>query len=347
MTNDVVNEDKAPKEYAYYWSQDSSLTLDEFLDKYKPSMVQNDGTKPWIWVKGAEASKKDTGTIQAEEEASALLQEVSKKVEDIKNDASIPVRSNKKTGAKSKKELREQVQTEATDKLKAISIKHGYVSGKWLIFAPPDRVDSVWSSVAKSLVNGPLLSTAAFLTKVATSPESETQHYQHVICLYMPDVYDKNSVTDVMKVLLRNHGVNLSGVKSDLYTVIGLDSKHPSGIPSTVWKNTALMKDTEIKELKDAYFSDLSAAKKVTITKVPEVNDASTVGSKRKPPLKKKEKAKEDDPFASDEDDNQVDEKRRKNEVKMKKAGTSAKKRASESETEEEDVKPKKRKIMK
>ena len=55
-----------------------------------------------------------------------------------------------------------------------------------------------------------------------------------------------------MKVLLRNHGVNLSGVKSDLYTLIGqffisdyiprvhyllppgIDSKHPSGIPSTV-----------------------------------------------------------------------------------------------------------------
>ena len=53
-----------------------------------------------------------------------------------------------------------------------------------------------------------------------------------------------------MKVLLRQHGLNLSGVKSDLYTIIGmmsfipfhcllislegLDSKHSSGIPSTV-----------------------------------------------------------------------------------------------------------------
>jgi hypothetical protein len=56
-----------------------------------------------------------------------------------------------------------------------------------------------------------------------------------------------------MKILLKNHGANLSGVKSDLYTliggwklqlirtanyqrpfIIGLDSKHASGIPSTV-----------------------------------------------------------------------------------------------------------------
>ena len=59
----------------------------------------------------------------------------------------------------------------------------------------------------------------------------------------------------VMKVLLRHHGANLSGVKSNLYTAIGarrvshvprgtapyspavpagLDSKHASGIQSTV-----------------------------------------------------------------------------------------------------------------
>ena len=55
-----------------------------------------------------------------------------------------------------------------------------------------------------------------------------------------------------MKVLLRNHGASLSGVKSDLYTAIGqfliseglytvfiilspgIYSKHPSGIFSTV-----------------------------------------------------------------------------------------------------------------
>lgn len=52
-----------------------------------------------------------------------------------------------------------------------------------------------------------------------------------------------------MKVILRHHGLKLSGAKADLYTaigrsiipygncpygVIGLDSKHPAGIPSTV-----------------------------------------------------------------------------------------------------------------
>jgi hypothetical protein len=71
----------------------------------------------------------------------------------VENDDSIPTRSNKKTGAKSKKEIREQVnkipirwrkassanynlqaQAEATEELKDICIRHGFVSGKWFVF---------------------------------------------------------------------------------------------------------------------------------------------------------------------------------------------------------------------
>jgi hypothetical protein len=105
-----------------------------------------------------------------------------------------------------------------------------------------------------SVVSGPLAATCAFSVKVATSP-ADGGSSQHLICVYMPDVYDKDAVTEVMnmkfdsksylcltdapapqvmKVLLRNHGLNLSGVKSNMYTALGIDSKHPSGLPSTV-----------------------------------------------------------------------------------------------------------------
>ena len=67
--------------------------------------------------------------------------------------------------------LRVKVQAEATQKLKEISVKHSCVSGKWyvchsvrsvcalrfssheggrLIFAPPDKVDMIWSSIASA-----------------------------------------------------------------------------------------------------------------------------------------------------------------------------------------------------
>ncbi|KAH7883200.1 translation initiation factor eIF 4e-like domain-containing protein [Phlebopus sp. FC_14] len=297
------SDDPTPKASPYAWSKDSSLSLNDFLAKYKPSMVQNDGTKPWLWVRGEKELPIPEGVGAAVHEAATLLQEVAAKVEEVKNDDSIPMRSSKKTGAKSKKEVREQVQAEAAEKLRDISKKYNYVCGKWLIFAPPERVDAIWTTVASSLIYGSLASTSAFCTKVATSPQHETPGHQHVICLYIPDIYDKSSATEVMKILLRNHGLNLSGAKSDLYTSIGLDSKHASGIPSTVWKNTALLTDSEIKELKDAYFAELAASK--TTEAEPKEAESMTASKpaeeKRKPALKKK-KVEAEDPFASDDE---------------------------------------------
>ena len=82
------------------------------------------------------------------------------------------------------------------------------------MFAGSDRVDTIWANLAssfihfhlrraanmtlsESLISGPLSSTEAFCVKVSTSPKEETPNYQHVICLYMPNVYDKDSVTKV------------------------------------------------------------------------------------------------------------------------------------------------------
>lgn len=302
MSKQNRDDDSMLESYTYVWSPESTLALEEFLGKYRPSMVQDDGNKPWIWVKGSKSAKEEPEHDAAVEEATEMLKEITEKVEKIKNDASIPTRSNKKTGAISKKELREQVQAEATERLKAISVKHGVVSGKWLIFAPADKVDQIWTKLAISLVSGPLAATPAYRAKVATSPRSETPNHQHVICLYMPDVYDEQAVKEVMKVLLRNHGLNLSGVKSNLYTAVGIDSKHPSGIQSTVWKNTSLMKDSEIKQLKDAFFAEIDSSKPSGEEKAQDEKSKESAPAKEKPKFKAKKKAAEDNIFVSDDE---------------------------------------------
>ncbi|KAF7362219.1 UPF0696 like protein [Mycena venus] len=349
----MSSEDSLPKKYPYAWSAESELSLPDFLKKYKPSMVQNDGTKPWIWVQKGAPSREDTSP-EAVEEGVGLLETVTERVEAIKNDASIPARSSKKTGAKGKKEVREEVQAEATEKFKQISVKHGFVSGKWLSFAPADKVDAIWSSLATSLVDGPLAATCAWSAKVATSP-ADGNATQHLICIYMPDVYDKAAVTEVMKVLLRNHGMNLSGVKSNLYTALGIDSKHASGLPSTTWKTTAILPESEskshLKALKEAYFEGLKEKKeaaknapKPEAADKPAGSDATTK-AKPKPQLKKKKA--EDDPFGSDDDEqDDGEEAQRKAEVKAKKAPPkAAAKRAKDSdEDDDDDERPKKKK---
>ncbi|KAI0034704.1 hypothetical protein K488DRAFT_77104 [Vararia minispora EC-137] len=309
--------------YPYAWKDcsNSGLTISEFVAKYRPSMVQDDGTKPWIWViSGRGPPNEESGINKAVEEGSALLEEVTEKMKKIQNDPTIPVRANKKKGTKSKKELREAEQAQATEKLKAISTRSGFVSGKWLVFAPAERIDAIWTAVAMSLVSGPLSATVAFSAKVATTPKPEMPNYQHVICIYMPNVYDKNAVIDVYKVLLRSHGLSTNGVKPNLYTHIGLDSKHPSGIPSTasqasVWKSTTVLPDTEIKRLRDAYFEEMNAAKaresdvgksnaEATMVAGSDMPTTPKLASKSQMPLKLKRKAGWRNPFASDSDDN-------------------------------------------
>ena len=60
-----------------------------------------------------------------------------------------------------------------------------------------DSLDSRTVFQTDSLVSGPLSSTSTFLAKVATSPQNDTPNYSHLICVYMPDVYDQGSVTEV------------------------------------------------------------------------------------------------------------------------------------------------------
>ncbi|KAF5392399.1 hypothetical protein D9757_001542 [Collybiopsis confluens] len=338
-------DDLFPQSYKYSWSSATSgISLKDYLAKFRPSMVEFNGTNPWIWVSKDEDPESGLSNQHlAMEHGSGILKDITERIESIKNDPSIPTRSNKKTGARSKKEVREELQASAAEKFKAIAQKHHYTCGKWLIFASPEKVDMIWSSIATSLIEGPLVDTPAFRAKVATTPPGAAPDYRHLICLYLPDVYDKDTVTKVMKILLRNHALILSGVKSDLYTMLGIDSKHPSGISSTIWKNKDILSEKEMQELKNEFFAGLSRKKNTTndqattkadagASATPATSAAVAASSKLKPKKKRK------DAFASDDEDGDDEEKQRKVELaKKKKAASGGAKRAKDDEEDDED----------
>jgi len=269
---------EAPEEYVYKWTKGHELPLEQFLSKYKPSMVQDDGSKPWIWMHKGEGEPPKVKLDEVVTEGSRILEEATEKVEAINSDANIPTRSNKKTGARSKKELREEEQAKAAGELKQLSQEKGFTVGKWLFFAQPDSVDGMWTKIAKSLGEGDLAETSAWLAKVSTSKATD-ERPQHLICVYLPDLYDQAAATQVLKVLLGKVGLSPSSAKTDLYTHLGLDSKHPSGIRSTVWQVKELLSEDEVKQLRDDYTAAQSASK----------------ASKPKPATKR------DDPFGDEE----------------------------------------------
>ncbi|KIO20117.1 hypothetical protein M407DRAFT_30233 [Tulasnella calospora MUT 4182] len=313
-TATMKEEAEAPQGYKYSWSADAKpeLSADEFIAKFKPSVITDDGSKPWIWICGPGYT-----TPYKEEDASAAilegvmkLTEAAEQVEAIQHDASIPVRGNKKTGTKSKKEVRDEVQAEARGALRTTAQKHHFTNGKWLSYGNTDNIDGLWAKIARSVASGPLSTSPARLAKVSTAKRGEGAD-SHVLCLYLPDIFDETAARDVLKILIREHGILPSGAKPDLYTHIGLDSKHKSGIRSTA--------------LRDAHDVAKAASSSASRGKAPEPkaendedggdipkNKAATNDEGPSPPkLKVKAKPRKDDeddegpsnPFASDEDE--------------------------------------------
>ncbi|KAF8516857.1 hypothetical protein BU17DRAFT_50494 [Hysterangium stoloniferum] len=327
----LKDDDVVPKLYPYYWNPQLGSSIEEFVNKYKPSMVQDDGTKPWLWVQNSNSPGPTEEKTAAVDAARALLAEATEKIQQINDDDTIPTRASKKTGAKSKKQLKEEIQVEYSKKLKEVHKEHDYAAGKWLAFVAHDMVDAVWTRLATSVATGPLSETVVYLAKVATTPANESNS-QRVICVYIPDVLDKNKIIDVMRILLQNHGLNLSGVKSNLYTEIGLDSKHPSHIQSTTWKNTDLLKDNEIKDLKEVFYNSLG-----TIPKAPQTDGVDDAGAKKK--LQGKPRPVTDDPFASDDEEEKPKSKAKPIDNKSK----TTKRKGKDSDESEHEKQKKKR----
>ncbi|CAE6475728.1 unnamed protein product [Rhizoctonia solani] len=322
------------EEYKYSWKPSSELPIDEFLQKYKPTMVVDDGTKPWIWVQRLEhepldsvnsADSKDSGPDNPViESAHKLLESYTGKIASIQKDESIPVRANKKKGLRSKKEVREEVAAEATEKFKQLSQESKLTCGKLLLLFvyisfptcsrrsvgfssyKPSKlmVYRTFSRMARDLVAGALSNTPAFCLKVATTPADVLPNHRYLICLYLPDLYDKAVVTEVLRTVCQSTGVRPNSAKTDLYTIIGLDSKHPSGIKSTIWNPTDLVPDAELKALTDAYWSE--AAKKAagdseSTSKPAEIN-------KKKPTKRPRKRESEVDIFDDVKDTNLDDD---------------------------------------
>ncbi|EJU04991.1 hypothetical protein DACRYDRAFT_114291 [Dacryopinax primogenitus] len=303
------SEIEPPVDYVYSWSSEHELPLEQFLSKHKPSMIQDNGSKPWIWVRRPEsvAPAMPDGVV---EEALSILEDATQK-----NDDKIPTRSNKKTGARSKKELREEVQVKASEELKKLSQDKEFTHGKWLFFAQPDSVDGMWTRIARSLASD--------------------ERPQHLICVYLPDLYDKAAVTEVLKVLIGKVGLTPSSAKTDLYTQIGIDSKHPSGIRSTIWQVKELLKEDELQKLRDEFTAGQNSFRpskpKMTTKKDDPFGDEEDENDNPKPAIKKGTKRK--DVFDDDDDD---DDGTQMPDKKAKMSAVKSARKQNESETEHE-----------
>ncbi|GAA5972119.1 hypothetical protein JCM11641_002505 [Rhodosporidiobolus odoratus] len=245
--------------------------VDDFLSQCKPS-ANSLSSGPWYWVRLPQAQKgaEDSTSKPAEEKAGGddvyaafeaegqeLVEALTEQCAHIKVTA--PTRGNKKQGIKSQKELREAEYEKFNTAVEKLAMKHKILTGKWLFYSSSDIIDFTWSKIVKALAlpEGSLAKTGSVHTAKVSSTASNGE--QSVICVYCDDSWDREGVEKAFRALVHEEGLVSSAYKCDANTLLGIDSKHPSGIRSSLYGKTTFMTQAEI----DAAFESKTKKKEV------------------------------------------------------------------------------------
>ncbi|GAA5832230.1 hypothetical protein JCM5353_008206 [Sporobolomyces roseus] len=231
--------------------------IDSFLKEWAPSLQRPvpEQARGWIWCHLAQATNeqvkkpaedREDRNEKFEKEGQALVEELNQTCQEIK-EGDAPVRAKK--GVKNQKQLREEAYESFNEKVKILARKHSITSGKWMFFPRAEGVDYQWSKIVKALADadGPLAKTG-FVKSAKVAPialEGETQ----LICVYVEDSWDKKAVGKVFETLLEDLQLSSSAFKCDANTILGIDSKHPSGIRSSLYQASEFKSKDEIKAI--------------------------------------------------------------------------------------------------
>jgi len=222
------------------WSPQSGQSIDTFLCENKRLRADNPLGVPWVWVdlrNGNEAERDDasdalTGSYDAFIAAGApLVSRLTNRVEEIQSDDSIPVRKSKKA-PKSKADCRKEEYERFRTSVRELAINMNLTSGKWIYripVDPPHKVNDFWDVLVKDLAAGDdskLAAGGVKVTKISASPTSDV----YICCVYCENSYDKGAVGKVLDVLLKNFDGSPTGFKTDAFTILGINSGHPSKI---------------------------------------------------------------------------------------------------------------------
>ena len=117
--------------------------------------------------------------------------------------------------------------------LRALSLRSGCRSGKWLLRASAAFVDAQWRRVAAAVALGRL---PGVRTAKVSSRDPPAGNPAHVACVYTQDWTDEADVRSVRAALRERCGVHWRiSYKPDIYTLLGIFAKNKLKIKPTVY----------------------------------------------------------------------------------------------------------------
>lgn len=267
-------DESAPTEKSLIaWNEGKeNCSLAQFLENNAPSKTRRKpGGDGWIWVRSKRSDDGDAEkkpTYESLNEAKKILDELVRRLEDIENNNDIP-KIKSKTSGPSKKMLKDSSIQKCEEALRTIGLRN-WPCGKWMFFEGAEYVNLVFGRLAQSIIDGPLsrLKNARCHTiKVATADSLRVdksrpgKDSQQLICLYFDNIWSKEDATEVLECVVKEHGQIPNSAKADLYTMINLDSNHPSKIRSTLYRPAELFNWEEMREWQSAFYESLKKKK--------------------------------------------------------------------------------------
>ncbi|GAA6064080.1 hypothetical protein JCM10212_002722 [Sporobolomyces blumeae] len=229
----------------------TATEIDTFLSEWRPS-ANRDAPTGWIWCLSPKEEQDESrepvehseeGHAAFETEGRKLVEQLVDECREIK--ATAPVRAKK--GVKSQKQLRAEAHARFNDDVKRLAQEHGVLTGKWLFFPGPDTVDAIWSKIVRALADrdGALAKTGV-VTAAKVAPIPSEEGGPQVICVYAADSWNREAVGKAFKALVEGLELVSTSYKCDAFTILGIDSKHESGIKSSLWSKGDFMSPAEI-----------------------------------------------------------------------------------------------------
>ncbi|CAO1636025.1 unnamed protein product [Parajaminaea phylloscopi] len=235
--------------------------LNQFLDSNLPSKTKSVGNESFIYVcsgRRSEPKAQEQLTMKnALAEAQAEMLQLQTAYETIDHDDRIPLRQSKAKGrskAQRKKALTDRLGAEV---LPSLAQEGGLDGGKWLFFKDEAYVDGTFRALAHSIVDGPLSKTRANVHTVKVSCCDRLRDgKEYLIALHFDDIWSAETAREVAETVIRHHSQFSRACKTDLYSVLEIDSKHWSGLSSSLYNLNTLVPQDVQKELKEAYQED-------------------------------------------------------------------------------------------
>lgn len=228
----------------YATGRQLSETVPEFLSRLPPFQTKLADLGPWIFISNPTYCHIVTSEdIQGLKEGGAeLLRAFNNAKADIESRlATKPQAVVSRNVNIARKQLERDILTLAREK--------GVISGKWMLFPPPQDVNRVWSLVAQATADGELGQAA----KVATDDGSGDKGAR-LICAYNEDYADQAGVRKSLEGLVRmglvggHEPVKMDrGIyyKADAFTYLDIFSGNQWGLKPSMYSSKEILRNAK------------------------------------------------------------------------------------------------------